>query len=416
MSNRSKHITLISFFLLAVAVRLFLATHFIGFKYDQMFFIHWMDQMDRYGITKAYELDQQMNYPPLFLLFLLLYKQILNVFGVIPDVGTLAIKFPMIILDSIALLFLFSGVRKRVDFKKIVPILVFIALNPAILFNGSVWGQIDIMHSGLIVGSLLLLDRKPTWSGVLYALALLTKFQAIMFLPVFGGYFLWSWIKVKKFESTWRYILGFLIPVSIILLYFGVTNGIHQMFKNGYLSSVGAYPQLSANALNPWYYLFGYAPDTPDTKIIVSFITIRVLGYMLFLITALITVWYLFRSDYLDSARLLRAGVFVSLSSFMLLTQMHERYIFPALISCLVLIIFDRSWIRFSLGLTLTTFFNMYVVVYPYINPNNGMWIVYINCIIFYLMFKEIINISQDKPTETVVEKRSHNKKGALNS
>ncbi len=58
-----------------------------------------------------------------------------------------------------------------------------------------------MLHSILMVGSILLLMSKPTWSGAIYAIALLAKFQSIVIAPVFAMYFLkiiWEKEKVSN--------------------------------------------------------------------------------------------------------------------------------------------------------------------------------------------------------------------------
>ena len=57
------------------------------------------------------------------------------------------------------------------------------------MVDGTIWGQVDMLHSILMVGSILLMS-KPTWSGAIYAIALLAKFQSIVIAPVFAMYFL----------------------------------------------------------------------------------------------------------------------------------------------------------------------------------------------------------------------------------
>jgi Gpi18-like mannosyltransferase len=89
--------------------------------------------------------------------------------------------------------------------------LVIFAL-PAVVFNGSWWGQCDVVYTTFVLATLhLLLKKNYLWSFVAFGLAISFKLQAIFFAPVFA---------VLLFTKNIKFRTLVLLPIVSFVVYF----------------------------------------------------------------------------------------------------------------------------------------------------------------------------------------------------
>jgi len=97
-------------------------------------------------------------------------------------------KIPPILgdLGTAYLLYLFTFKMTK-NIKLSLRSLMLIAFNPVIIYLSSLWGQIDILPVMFILWSIYVLFYSPhkLWSGVLFALALLAKQTAVIYVPLY---------------------------------------------------------------------------------------------------------------------------------------------------------------------------------------------------------------------------------------
>src|SRR5690606_12095682 len=132
-------------------------------------------------------------------------------------------------------------------------------LNPAILVNGPIWGQVDLIPATMVFGAILLstYQRYAYLAIPVFSLSLLTKFQMIAFAPVFGFLFFRNPGK-NLFGAFIAIILGALIFMPAIL-----AGHFIQSFNQAYIDTLGQYPMTTFNAANIWILLTGnVAPDS----------------------------------------------------------------------------------------------------------------------------------------------------------
>ena len=98
---------------------------------------------------------------------------------------------------------------------------------------------------------------KPTWSGAIYAVALLAKFQSIVIAPVFAMYFLKVIWEKREGKELAKFVIGFCIPLLIFSLYFAFHGTFSMMLDQAYLDAVGTFPTVTVFAMNIWYYAIG---------------------------------------------------------------------------------------------------------------------------------------------------------------
>lgn len=356
-----------------------------------------MNTVGEYGLGNVYAHGDLVNYPPFLLALLGIYGAILSFFNIHVDAAGVLNRIPSILFEIMAII-IFAIASKRIGNSSIRAALVtFFALSPAFIIDGTVWGQVEMLHIILMAISLLLLISNPTWSGVIYAVALLAKFQSIVIAPVFAMYFLKVIWEKREGKQLAKFVIGFCIPLLLFSVYFAAHGTFITMLKQAYLNAVGTFSTVTVFAMNIWYYAIGTNPDTLDTIQILPYITLKIVGLIFLSIAAALTCLYVFFHRQMNTAVLLKAATFISFAFFMLPTQMHERYSFPALVFVMFLLLYEMKWTGITLGLSLTIFLNLVMVLYAMLNTNMGMFIVTINVFIFYSMCKLLLKEYYDR-------------------
>lgn len=372
--------------LMALVVRVLCAISMKGYLSDQQYFLTWMQTVDRLGLGQAYVGDGEINYPPLLLLLLGGYKQILDVLGIGPVIGGLSIKLPMIIFDATAMVAVVAFTKRWEPLARVGLFAAF-ALHPTFILNSAVWGQVDMLHSFLMLTAVVLLPKQPVSGGAVYALACLAKFQAVSIAPVLFALLLRSWWEKKGITSFLRLAIGFIALSGATLVYFAVNGTLGAMFHSGYLSAVGYYPYVTLNAMNIWYYLIGTAPETFDTTPIAPpYLTLRTIGFILLGLAMLAIMAYTMFGRRPVRETLIKAAAMASFAFFMLPTEIHERYCMPALVFVIAAAAMDSGWVRLAMILSLTSFLNM-LMPFTGVNPYMGMGLVWLNVYALFGMF-----------------------------
>jgi Gpi18-like mannosyltransferase len=249
--------------------------------------------------------------------------------------------------------------------------LAFTVFNPAILFNGPIWGQIDVtplvpLIAGLMAGN----SKRYQYLAVpLYTIAMLTKFQMIAFAPVFGILFL------RNYKSN---LVGILLSAPIFALAFlpaFLADNFKQAFSLPYIGAINMFSAATMGAANLWLLVVGnLAPDnsllfgiTPDSPL-ASIFTVRRFGMLSFsfvcLLVALAGVKNLFISKTYQNQARLRVDMFFyatlcAVTFFTLLPGMHERYLLPAAIVALAYYAVSPTKAFYPIMLGLISAFNV---------------------------------------------------------
>lgn len=374
-------------------IRVWLGSHYAGFMSDQNLFVQWMNKIRQYGLGTVYIHDTNINYPPLFLLIMQGYAALVHRFGITIQAGQLSFKYLLILLDLCACIIVFCWSRKLRSTPARWLLFCLFVCNPALIVNSSIWGQVDILNGILMAGALLTVGAVPLVAGLLFAIALFTKLQAIVIAPVFGFYVL-KCIWQRQIKPLIYMVVGAIIPVVVVAIYFASYGGLQAMFKGAYISAVGLYTQVTLNALNIWFYVIGTVPTTNDTEKLWHMISLRNLGFILLLIAVIYTGIYLWKYRVLHTAVLLKAAAWISFAFFMLPTEIHERYSIPALILLLLVAMVDRKWIAIACVLSVTITYNLWGVLTSNLPRIPGMIVVWIHLFILlwmgWLMYREM--------------------------
>jgi Gpi18-like mannosyltransferase len=307
---------------------------------DQSFWVGWVQQLidGGFGGFKG-------NYPPLYVFWLWVVAQIHAVLDIAVD-KTFFLKFmclwPVFFSHLFFVDFLCRITEKfnYPDWKKHL-LIAFVALNPAILINGPVWGQVDLLPVVLAVLAIYCISR-PRYiflASMLYLLALLAKFQMIAFLPIFGGLFIRNW------RTSWKGIPLAVVGAAVVLLPFAIGGNLLPMLSRAYVQTTSQYPYATMNATNLWVLLVGNAaPDNVPIWGVSAdglgfLLKPAILGKILFVI---VSVFVLIKSILCKNIRTAFALCTLNgLAFFVLLPGMHERYLLYAVPMAICWLVWD---------------------------------------------------------------------------
>jgi dolichyl-phosphate-mannose-protein mannosyltransferase len=221
--------------------------------------------------------------------------------------------------------------------------------NPALIFNSSVWGQVDgVLTFFLVMGIYFLVEKKKLiLSNLFLAFSILIKPQAIAVLPtLFNDY---------------RRILFLPLLMFIFSLPFfpGNVLGLYNMTQR----LADLYPYTSLYAYNFWS-LIGWWQNDSILFLTLSYKTWGIMLYSLALF--LILIPFLFKK--VEGFTFYLSSSLSFFAFFLFLTRMHERYLFPFFALLLIAALIKKS--KTLLGIYVLTslihFGNLWYVYYFY--------------------------------------------------
>ena len=275
---------------------------------DHNTFIAWSNNLVSGGFSNFY--SGWSDYLPGYLYILWVLGKINNL-NIIPQV--LLYKTPAILADVATSYFIYRILLKIKNQKTAIIASALYLLNPAIIANSSLWGQVDSITAFFLVTTLYLLDGKKWFlSAVLLALGTVVKPQGALAAPVVLYFMIrerWSALKMSKYI-----LLGFVVFVVLFIPFSGGSN-IFQFIIQRISLTVGQYQFTSINAFNFWGITGFWRPDKMA----------YIVGYVAYFLTFIFSV-YKFGGKK-DSQYLLTA---ISVgASYMFFTRMHERHLLP---------------------------------------------------------------------------------------
>lgn len=198
-------------------------------------------------------------------------------------------------------------------------------LHPVPILDGAWWGQVDAFGVlFLLVTLILLFKNKPGLAFFTIVFGALLKLQNIIYLPILSLYVL----RRNGLDGIKRSLLGAFLAWIAGTLPFLLTK---TMEKALYLMSANAdwFPWLSLHAYNIWWIVSGGdGMGFSDKFLLWGALSPKTIGLILFSSAYLVATLAVFLKP---QPKVLLVSLFlVVFSFFMLLTQSHERYIFPA--------------------------------------------------------------------------------------
>ncbi len=325
--------------LAGILLRLWLAAAVYGYQNDIGCWIGWSNSAYHDGLDRFYTSGQFADYPPLYI-YVLYFLGAASDFFHIP-ITVLTVKLPGIICDCITALLLYNLARQKFGpqagslpkpgEESALPVLAFacVMLNPTIIMNSSVWGQIDIIYTLMAVLCIyLLIHRKIGFAIVLFALALLLKVQSVLIAPVI----LFVLIEgVKNPETRKNTLLNLLAgaaaAIGAALLLITPFNGgrTYTWIIEQYGKSLGVYQYVTVNGFNLYGLFHLNWVSLKETFLGQTYLFWGILGEIaVFAYSA----WLFVMNP--RGKNLFNILAFIVLGVYMFAQGMHERYSFAA--------------------------------------------------------------------------------------
>lgn len=250
--------------LIGLIVRLLLCAKCRGHATDIACWQGWGYRVATYG-THAFYVDNWCDYPPGYMLVLAGLYRIAQLFENGPEALRIFVyMIPAFLCDALSgLLLLHAAKRFSLGDRLALLLAGLIVLNPAAVFLSGAWGQIDSILTLLLLCTFLLLNasREKPWlrlcAGLVYAAAILMKWQALIFGPVLALLYVMTGVDqigTKKFRLhvLWSAaaVLGALaVLLAGSLLFRGEGMQLGWMVER-FMSASGGYDYASVEAYN----------------------------------------------------------------------------------------------------------------------------------------------------------------------
>ncbi|MBR5251805.1 MAG: glycosyltransferase family 39 protein [Oscillospiraceae bacterium] len=348
----------VALLVLAAAVRIFFALQDQYFTYDVDTFKAWGSYANFYKFSELYSQDIFLDYPPGYIYVLSILDEICTIFGFASGstMATFVFKMPSMIFDFACAALIFSEAKRHLneDMAKFLS-LVFLFM-PAVIYNSSVWGQVESFYLFFIALSISFAARdRVVPAAVSYAYALITKPQALMF-----GLVLLLFI-IKR-RSIKKFLLA--VTTGAVSFYIMAIPFCQDIFNlewlfSLYRTTMEGYRYFTVNSYNIYYFLGLNWLDISSAR----FGNINLWVIAVVIILASFTELKSRKHD-----NFFTVSTIIATTVFTFCTMMHERYIYPAIL--LSLIAFakcgKKPYLAFSLAACSINFFNAACVMSMY--------------------------------------------------
>ncbi len=344
----SKKMPKCSIFILVAAafiLRLLAAALSRGFDNDTACFAAWADRIFQVHPSGFYSPDQFTDYPPGYMYVLWLIGGIRHLSGIeyYSALHLMLLRLPSIFCDIFCGLLLFREASGRRSGSVGFFLCAAYLLNPAVILNSSVWGQVDSILALLAALLCLYLVRGRMYAAyIVFGAGVLLKPHMLLFAPVLLAGFLDRVLPqkpslpsfLKEAAHNCLQILTVAAGMLILCLPFGLENVWEQ-----YFSTVASYPYAAVNACNFWG-LLGMNWVSQDTALLG--IPCRFFGAAAIAATITLVVFLSLRNRR-DREKYPFLGALMIFSVFLFSVRMHERYLYPGLLLLLLAFVFRPS-------------------------------------------------------------------------
>ena len=375
-------IGVLSILVVGVVLRFVLCAVFRGHETDMSCWISWGNTVANEGPASLY--NGWCDYPPGYMAVLGIISKTLSIFGIGSRTmfGLFSYMVPAMLADfGCALLLVHVGRRQGMRESILLVLAGLVALNPAAVVLSGAWGQIDSILTFLLLLSFYCLSRnRRILSGLCFGLAIVFKWQALMFGPVLAVAFLLSIQDMKDLLNTALAVLAAVAAIFLISLPF---KGEQKLFwiVDKFMEAQGGYDYASIEAYNFVALIGGNWKATEGTLF-------KELGWFAIVLSVAISTMIMVlerqRSKKIEKSlsdepgNLYLAAAFCMYMIFTFGHFMHERYVFPVIF--LLLFAYacygDKRILLAAIFVTATTFLNemtaMYIVSTPAINIVRG--------------------------------------------
>ena len=357
-------------FFAALLIRLTAAGLSRGFGTDTACFAAWADRMYLVGPGAFYSPDVFADYPPgyLYLLYPIGALRNLLKIGYYSAAHLILLKLPPILCDLGCGWLLWREARKKYPAAQTLIFCAAYLLNPAVILNSSVWGQVDAVFTFVLACMCISLVHErlvPAYAA--FFTALLLKPQALFLAPVLlaalADQLIFKDFSLTKLLRSLAYGILSLCAAVLLCAPFGLDKVWEQ-----YFSTVSSYPYAAVNACNFWglaglnwisqnntfmglpYYVYGYG----------------------FILAAVLVVLFYSLKHRTDRKKYPMLAALLIITIFVFSVRMHERYLYPAMLFLLLAHLYRPSWRVYVCygAFSVLHFYNAAYVLFYY-DPHN---------------------------------------------
>jgi dolichyl-phosphate-mannose-protein mannosyltransferase len=346
------------------------------YRDDMTIFYGWCASIAMLPPGQVYAQTPGLNYPPAFVLIYEASAMVLHSFvhGVPSQhVLNIVLKLPAIAFDIVGAGLAYAIVRRHAGHLAALGAAAYIAFNPAVIYDSAYWGQNDSIPTVVALFALFALSRdKIIIAWVALAIAVLIKPPVLVLLPLLVLYPI-GMGSARRRQRLVHTALGAAMALALAdalaIMFFAHPTPLaafHHLVGQLYYGSM-YYQMNSLNAFNAWAILGPFfVPDS--TRL--AFLSMHAWGSLCFVVTALVIYVRYARIGRATAA--FEASTLLLLAFFLFLTEMHERYLYYAVIFVGTLI-FKRPYRYAALILSLTLLLNLeYGLTFMYLDDAHA--------------------------------------------
>ncbi len=355
-----------SLLLAAVLIRVIAAALSHGFGNDTACFASWADRIFQVGPSGFYSPDFFTDYPPGYMYVLWVLGAVRKLFGIeyYSAPHLVLLKIPAIICDMACGLLLYREATKKCSENQSFFLCAAYLLNPAVILNSSVWGQVDSVFTLAVVYMCLCLIQGRMYPAyIAFGIGVLIKPQTLIFGPIILAGFIDHVSSLRAFARNALQCVSVALAGIILCLPFGLEN----VFKQ-YFTTVGSYPYAAINAYNFWGFLGLNWVSQDNTFLGIPY---QAYGMAAIVLTVVFVLFLSFRNRG-DNEKYPFLAALLILSIFMFSVRMHERYMYPGLLLLLLSYVYKPSGLTFLCygSFSVMHFYNTAHILFFY-DPKN---------------------------------------------
>jgi len=281
------------------------------------------------------------------------------------------LQLPAILADFGIAWVIYKVVKKMKNEKLAIFGALIYLFNPVVWYNSSVWGQYDsVINFFALLSFYLLMEKKLKWAILFFALSIYTKASLLIFAPIF------LLVALKRFSFKKVISSSFLTIVAIGLATLPFSSGepfswLYNLYNKKIF--VQQLHVITANAFNLWTGIAGIH-ERPDS-LMLGPLAYKTWGTLLFAVSYIPALFVVWKKK--SGKAIFWALSIVAFSSFMLMTNMHERYLYPLFPVLTILMVQDKSLRKIYWGIVIISLLNLY----------NFWWTPRIDLIVNFLSF-----------------------------
>lgn len=253
-------------------------------------------------------------------------------------------------------------------------------LNPIVIYNSTIWGQMDAINNVLFFLSIVLLTQRRFFGSVIaYFASIFVKLSLLPLIPVYLIVYFKTTAKKKNL------VVYSLIAISLIILFtLPISGKPIQWLTTLFLNTWGGELQNITNgAFNFWYVVFGspFINRIPLETGMILGIPVSFFGYFLFFLALIPIAIKLIKTNVNNFPKIFLCMSLVALISFLLLPKQHERYLYPFFALFATVAGFESKYVKYFLAISIIHFINLFIIwspvnlfFVPYTIINNGFF------------------------------------------